>query len=446
MKPTVCIVGRPNVGKSTLFNRLVGRRLAIVQNEPGVTRDRIYGHGDWDGEEFMIIDTGGLAPNDPSSISRSIRAQAEVAIDEADVIVYVVDARAGITTDDAEVGQILRESGKALVVAANKADSPQTELAAAEFYELGLGEVIGVSAQHGRNIADLLDSVVAVLRARTAPADPNADDEGNPLKCVALVGRPNAGKSSLVNRLIGEDRMLVDAKPGTTRDPIDSIWEADGERFRLMDTAGIRRKRTGALDMEKIAVLKAIRSLERTEVACLLVDAAEGAKEQDARIANMCQEAGRALLIVASKADLAPVGSPAYNEMLAGLRDRLRFVSYAPVIAVSSLHGTGLRKLPTEIRHVYAQWDRRITTSVLNRFLEDSVDDHHPAAFRGREVKLYYMTQVSTRPPTFVFSTNAPDGVRTDYRRYLGNRLREVFGFAGAPLRLFFRQRGKSAG
>lgn len=444
MKPVVCIVGRPNVGKSTLFNRLVGKRLAIVQDDPGVTRDRLYGEGDWDGEEFVIIDTGGLTPADPSSLSRSIGAQADVAIDEADVIVLVVDARAGICAEDSEVAGLLRASGKDVILAANKADGPQQELDATEFYELGLGEVIAVSAQHGRNIADLLDAIVAVLRSRTGPAS-DVDDVDDDLKRVALVGRPNAGKSSLVNRLIGEERMLVDAKPGTTRDPVDSIWDTGKERFRLMDTAGMRRNRSVYLDMEKIAVLKAIRSVERTQVACLLVDAAEGAKEQDAKIASLCQDAGRALVIVASKTDLVPVGSPAYKEMLADLQDQLRFVRYAPVIGLSSVSSTGLAKLPRTIGRVFAQWDRRISTANVNRFLEEAVWDHHPAAHHGREVKLYYAAQVSVRPPVFLFSTNAPDGVRTAYRRYLANRLRDAFGFEGTPLRLFFRKRGKQS-
>lgn len=443
MKPVVCIVGRPNVGKSTLFNRLVGRRIAIVQDDPGVTRDRLYGEGDWDGEEFVLIDTGGLTPADTSSLSRSIGAQADVAIDEADVIVLVVDARAGICLEDSEVAKLLRGSGKDVILAANKADGPQQELDATEFYELGLGEVVAVSAQHGRNTADLLDAVVAVLRSRTAPAsaDDDADDD---FKRVALVGRPNAGKSSLVNRLIGEERMLVDAKPGTTRDPVDSIWEVGSEKFRLMDTAGMRRKRSVYLDMEKIAAIKAMRSVERTQVACLLVDAAEGAKEQDAKIASLCDKAGRALVIVASKTDLVPVGSPAWKEMLADLQDQLRFVSYAPVIGLSSVCATGLAKLPRTISRVFAQWDRRISTANVNRFLEDAVEAHHPAAHRGREVKLYYASQVSVRPPVFLFSTNAPEGVRTAYRRYLANRLRDAFGFEGTPLRLFFRKRGKN--
>ncbi len=442
MKPVVCIVGRPNVGKSTLFNRLVGRRLAIVQDDPGVTRDRLYGEGDWDGQDFVVIDTGGLTPADPSSLSSSIRGQVDVAIDEAEVIIFVVDARAGVCVEDGEVAGLLRSSGKEVILAANKADGPQQELHAAEFYELGLGEVVPVSAQHGRNVADLLDGLVDRLRGQALGGEdaPSADDD---LKRVALVGRPNAGKSSLVNRLIGEDRMLVDATPGTTRDPVDSIWDTGSERLRLMDTAGIRRKRTSYIHMEKIAVVKAIRSIERTQVACLLVDVAEGVREQDAKIASMCHDAGRALVLLLSKTDLVPVGSKAYREVLADLRDQLRFVSYAPVLGVSSKEPSGLGKLPRVISRVFSQWDRRISTSTLNRFLADAVESHHPAACRGREVKLYYVAQVSVRPPTFIFSCNTPDGVKTDYRRYLANRLRDAFGFEGTPLRLFFRKRGK---
>jgi GTP-binding protein len=441
VKPVVCIVGRPNVGKSTLFNRLVGSRLAIVQDDPGVTRDRLYGHGDWDGEEFVVVDTGGLTPTDPSAISRSIRAQAAVGIEEADALVLLVDARAGVTAEDREVADLLRQSGKAVLLAANKTDGPRLELDAMEFYELGLGEVIPISAQHGRNTADLLDALADTLRARAAPAAPEADAAPGDRMRVALVGRPNAGKSSLINRILGEDRMLVDASPGTTRDPVDSRWDAGDARFTLVDTAGIRRKANIALDMEKIAVVKAIRAVERAQIACLVVDLEAGAAEQDARVASLIQQSGRALLLLLNKVDRVPIGSARYREQVAGLRDRLRFVGWAPELPTSAVTGRGLGKLPQHLSEVFAQWDRRISTAVINQFLEDAVQQHHPAAHRGREVKLYYGTQVSTRPPSFMFSVNDPEGIRPAYRRYLANRLREAFHFQGTPLRLFFRPR-----
>jgi GTP-binding protein len=431
------------VGKSTLFNRLVGRRLAIVQNDPGVTRDRLYGQGDWDGKEFVVVDTGGLTPTAPSVLSRSIEAQARVAIDEADVILHVVDVRDGLTPEDREVATLLRQSGKPVLLAANKADGARGELEAAEFYELGFSTVYPVSAQHGRNLADLLDALVAALSDLALEEGALEEDAEDAAIRVALVGRPNAGKSSLVNRLIGEDRMLVDAQPGTTRDPVDSLWEVADQRFRLIDTAGIRRKRAAALDMEKIAVVKAVRAVERAQVACQVIDAEAGATEQDARIASLCNQGGRALVLVVNKIDRVPVKSPAWREMERALWERLRFVTYAPLVAVSATEGQGISKLPGVIVRVFSEWNRRITTSVLNRFLADAVADHHPAAFRGKEVKLYYVTQASVRPPTFVFSTSHPDGVKENYRRYLANRLRETFQFEGTPLRLFFRGRGR---
>ena len=441
MNPVVCIVGRPNVGKSTLFNRLVGGRRAIVQDDPGVTRDRLYGHGDWDGTEFVVVDTGGLTPTEGSNISKAIEAQAVVGIEEADVILLVVDTRAGLTAEDHDVAGLLRASGKPVLVTANKADGPRQELEAAEFYELGLGEVYAISAQHGRNTADLLDALVERIRegaaereARAVPADPDR-------MRVAFVGRPNAGKSSLVNAILREERMLVDDKPGTTRDPIDSLWDVGDARFTLVDTAGIRRKANIALDMEKIAVVKAIRAVERTDVACLVVDMDEGPAEQDARVASLVQKSGRALVILANKVDRVPVGSPRYKEQLTALQERLRFVTWAPVHPTSAKTGRGLGKLPEQILRVHGEWDRRVTTAVLNRFLEEAVAQHHPAAHRGREVKLYYGTQVSTRPPTFVFSVNSPEGVKESYRRYLKNQLREAFQFEGTPLRLFFKRR-----
>lgn len=442
MKPVVCIVGRPNVGKSTLFNRLVGARLAIVQDEPGVTRDRLYGEGDWDGQEFVVVDTGGLTPSSDATLARSILAQATVGIEEADVLVFVVDARAGITAEDEEVARLLRQSGKPVLLAANKADSEAAALEASEFYALGLGDVFAVSAQHGRNTAELLDGLVDALRAGGPEEEPEAEADEPSIR-VALVGRPNAGKSSLVNRLLGEDRMLVDATPGTTRDPVDSAWEAGGQRFTLVDTAGIRRKRSIALDMEKIAVLKAVRALERADVACLVLDVEAKPADQDARIAGIVEESGRALVVLANKVDQVPVGSPRWKAQRDAIAEQLRFVAYAPVLPVSAHSGAGLEKLPAVLLRAHGQWDRRLGTSLVNRFLEDAVAAHHPATHQGREVKLYYGTQVSSRPPTFLFSVNHPEALKEAYKRYLANRLREAFGFEGTPIRLVFRRRSR---
>ncbi|MDY0004283.1 MAG: ribosome biogenesis GTPase Der [Polyangia bacterium] len=440
MKPVVCIVGRPNVGKSTLFNRLVGSRLAIVQDEPGVTRDRLYGAGDWDGLEFVLVDTGGLTPSIDATLARSILAQARVGIEEADAILFVLDVREGITGEDRDVAALLRQSGKPVLLAANKADGPAAALGASEFYELGLGEVHALSAQHGRNVGELLDDLTAVLRARAAGVEPE-DDQSEEAIRVALVGRPNAGKSSLVNQLVKEERMLVDDAPGTTRDPVDSPWEAAGQRFVLVDTAGMRRKRSIALDMEKLAVLKAMRALERTDVACLVLDAGETPSDQDARIAGLAAQNGRAMLLLVNKMDLVPEGSQRWKEQRQAIAERLRFVSWAPVVPVSARSGYGLGALPKALLEAHGQWDRRLSTAVVNRFLEDVVSAHHPAAHQGREVKLYYASQVSSRPPTFVFSVNNPEALQESSRRYLANRLREAFGFEGTPIRLVFRRR-----
>ena len=438
--PVVAIVGRPNVGKSTLFNRLVGGHNAIVEDQPGVTRDRRYGDADWAGKAFRVVDTGGIdleaAKASRATIAQAIVRQAMRAVEEADVVLLVLDAKEGMTPADHEAAEVLRRSGKPLLWVGNKVDGARHEAAAAELYELGADEVYLVSATHGRGVGDLLDAVLAHLPQAPGLPEPEAD---RPIR-IALVGRPNAGKSSLINRLVGDERVIVDPTPGTTRDPVDTPFTYDGERYVLIDTAGIRRRARVELPMEKIAVAMAEKSVGRADVAVLVLDAAEGVSEQEAKIAGLCDEAGCALVIAFNKRDL--VDNEAERKLKRDLERQLQFVPWAKVVSCSAKTGKGVRGLLAAARGVYEAAGRRVTTGALNRFFEGLVERHPPSVFRGHPVKLYYITQASTRPPTFVLSVNYPEGVHFSYRRYLANQLRAEFGFEGTPVRIICRRRG----
>lgn len=441
--PLVAIVGRPNVGKSTLFNRLVGGHAAIVEDEPGVTRDRRYGETDWVGRHFRVVDTGGLdfAPARPTheGIAKAIVRQALRAVEEAEVIVFVLDAREGITPADREAAEVLRRASKPLVWVANKVDGAKHEPAAAELYELGAPEVFAVSASHGRGVGELLDAVVAALPQGAVESALDEAETQKPIR-LALVGRPNAGKSSLVNRLIGEERVIVDATPGTTRDPVDIPLRSRGRDYLLVDTAGIRRRARVELAMEKIAVAMAEKTLGRVDVAVLVIDAEAGVGEQDAKIAGLAEEAGRALVIAFNKRDLVPRER---ERELAVARDRqLQFVPWAKVVFCSARTGRGMGGLLDAVAEVHEAAGRRVSTGALNRFFEGLVERHPPPIYKGHPIKLYYITQVGVHPPTFVLSVNYPVGVHFSYRRYLMNQLREHFGFEGTPVRLICRKRG----
>jgi GTPase len=442
--PLVALVGRPNVGKSSLYNRLVGGRPALVEDIPGVTRDRRYGLADWGPTHFRVVDTGGL---DPSAVGilGAMRQQTLRALDEADLVVFVVDAREGMTGVDSDVAKVLRQSGRPVLVAANKVDSARAEAAAAEAFALGFPDVFPISASHGRGVNDLLDMVVARLpKTARVPGKPSEQAEGasespetTQLK-LAFIGKPNVGKSSLVNCLLGEERVLVHDQPGTTRDPIDTPFSFGGREYLLVDTAGMRRRRSIDTLTEHVAAKMARDQLARCDVAALVIDAREGATAEDARLANLIEESGRCALVVLNKKDL--VGRAAIDAKIESTREQLAFLRYAPVLLTSAVTRGGVTAILAEAAKAFDQASRRISTGELNKLLEQITAQQPPPSGRGgRHVKLYYATQASSRPPTFFISTNHPPEVGFPYRRFLIKRLREAYGFEGTPIRLALR-------
>jgi GTP-binding protein len=446
-RPIVAIVGRPNVGKSTLFNRLVGGHHAIVEDEPGVTRDRRYGDADWDGRLFRVVDTGGLdlaaAKPEAATLARGIVRQALRAVDEAALVLLVIDGREGLTPDDRDAAETLRKCGKPIVWVANKIDGAADEPQANELYGLGADEAFGVSAQHGRGIAELCDAIVARLpdAPRIAAVPVEGEERSGPIR-LALVGRPNAGKSSLINRFVGEERMLVDAQAGTTRDPVDTSVEIAGRSYLLIDTAGIRRRSKVSVPMEKIAVAMAEKAVRRCDVCVLVVDGAEGLAEQDAKIAGLCDEAGRALVICFNKLDL--LDRARETKLREDLKRQLQFVPWAKVVFASATTGKGVQRILDAVQAAYAAFTRRVTTGELNRWFEGIVERHPPSVFKGHPVKLYFIQQPQACPPTFLLSVNYPEGVHFSYRRYLANQLREAFDLDGTPVRIVCKSRGQA--
>lgn len=434
-KPVVAIVGRPNVGKSTLFNHLIGKRKAIVEDIPGVTRDRLYDNTDWAGREFIIIDTGGLRFEEGDIFAREIKLQVEIAIEEADVIVFVLDAREGLSTEDEQVADLLRRSGKPVVLAANKVENFDRQLDYYEFYQLGLGDPIPISAMHGLNTNDLLDQVIA----KFAPPKEYEEDD-NAIK-LAIVGRPNVGKSSLVNALLGEQRVIVSDIPGTTRDAIDTPFRYNNIDYILIDTAGIRRKSRIKEATEKYSVIRALKSIERADVVLTMLDATEGVSEQDQKIAGYVHEAGRANIIVVNKWDLVEKDGQTMNKFDKDIREDLKFLAYAPIMYISALTKKRIFQVLELVYFVAEQHNRRITTSELNRVVNEATMLNPLPGGGGKKVKIYYATQVRTAPPTFVFFSNQPKMVHFSYLRYLENVLRENFGFEGSPIRLLVRQK-----
>ncbi|HET6284477.1 MAG TPA: ribosome biogenesis GTPase Der [Polyangia bacterium] len=439
--PLCALVGRPNVGKSSLFNRLVGGRPALVEDLPGVTRDRRYGVCEWGAARFRVVDTGGLDPS-AQGILRAMRAQTLRALDEAQVIVFVVDAVEGITAVDEDVARVLRRAGKPVLVAVNKVDNAARAPATAEAFGLGFEEVFAVSASHGRGVTELLEAVIAKLGpAANAPAAEDSEGEEpaavEPLR-LAFVGKPNVGKSSLVNRLLGEDRVLVHDAPGTTRDPIDTPFSFGGREFVLVDTAGLRRRRSIDTLTEHVAAKMARDQLERCDVAALVIDAREAATSEDAKLASLIEESGRAALLILNKKDL--VGRADINAKITATREELSFMSYAPVLLTSAMTGAGVTAIPGDAARVFDQAARRIATGELNKLFEEIVARQPPPSGpAGRHVRLYYITQAKTRPPTFFISTNQPGAVGYAYRRFLSNQLRKAYGFEGTPVRIVLR-------
>jgi GTP-binding protein len=434
--PVIAIIGRPNVGKSTLFNRLVGGRRAIVDDLPGVTRDRLTGECEWLGRRFMVVDTGGLVPDAGGGLLAQVRAQACAALRACDVAVLLVDALEGLTPADAEVARLLRREGKApLVLAVNKVDTARQEPLAADFASLGIDPIIPVAAESGRGVDDLLDHIAALVPL--GPEAPAAEAGTT----VAIVGRPNVGKSSLLNRLLGEERVVVSPEPGTTRDAVDTRVVMGGRPYTLIDTAGIRARGRLTLSLERAAVARAVRAMERADVALILLDAMQGITEQDTKIAGLAQDAGCGAILVVNKWDAAPAGREDRAARIAAIRERLKYLDYAPLRTVSALTGLRVLELFAVVDRVAAERAKRVPTAELNEFLRQAVERRPPPAARGRADKLRYATQAGVRPPTFVLFTNAPD-LHFSYRRYLVNCLREAYGFEGSPIRLVVRRGG----
>ena len=438
----MAVVGRPNVGKSTLFNKLIGRRLSIVQDTPGVTRDRIFADCEWCGRTFCLTDTGGIEPRVSDGILAGMRRQAQAAIDQADVIVLVVDLTAGVTANDADVAAMLKKSGKPLVLCVNKCDSvgaPPPEFY--EFYNLGLGDPIAVSSIHGTGTGDLLDAVLALL----PPETDGAEEENDPIR-VAVIGKPNAGKSSLVNAITGEERMLVSDMAGTTRDAVDSpVHNAYGD-FIFIDTAGLRRKSRVDDAVEKYSVLRAGMAVERADVCVILIDGTEGFTEQDSKVAGLAHEQGKACIIAVNKWDAVEKDSYTMDAMRKKLTEAFSFMSYAPIIFISAKTGQRLDTLFSKIVSVAQNHAQRVSTGMLNDMLADATARVQPPTDKGKRLRIYYITQASIKPPTFVCFVNRADLFHFSYQRYLENQLREAFGLEGTPIRLVIRERGDRSG
>jgi GTP-binding protein len=435
VRPIVAIVGRPNVGKSTLFNKITGKRIAIVEDTPGVTRDRIYSDAEWLDNQFILIDTGGIEPFSEDVIISQMRAQAEVAIDTADVIIFIVDAKGGITPADLEVATMLRKTSKPIVLAVNKIDDPSKFNEVYEFYNLGIGDPIGISAAQGLAIGDLLDEVVAHFKELDLKED---DDDATK---IAIIGKPNVGKSSLVNKLVGEDRVIVSDIPGTTRDAIDTPLEVNGNKYVLIDTAGMRKKSKVKEDIERYSVLRAITAIERSDVCIIMIDAEEGVTEQDTKIAGLVHEAGKGVIIAINKWDLIEKDDKTMNEFRNKIRANLSFISYAPIIFISVKTGQRVQKLIDLVNFVHDQNSMRIQTGVLNDIISDAIIMNQPPVNKGKKLKIFYTTQVSTKPPTFVFFVNYTEALHFSYERYLENQIRSRFGLEGTPIRFIWRPR-----
>jgi GTP-binding protein len=436
--PTVVILGRPNVGKSTLFNKLTGRRRAIVGDEPGITRDRIYGRAEWRGREFRLVDTGGIIPEDKELIPANILSQARTALDEASLILLVVDARAGITPLDEELAELARVTGAPVFVAANKVDTARLEADSLEFERWGLDAVFPISAEHGSGVAEMLDAALDIIAA------PEVQEPHRREIRLAIVGRPNVGKSSLVNRLVGEDRVIVSPIPGTTRDSVDTELEYQDTHFRLIDTAGIRRKGKTELVAEKISVVMARRNLEDADVAILLIDAIEGPTANDATIGGYAHEAGASLIIAVNKWDAVEKTSDTTKQYEQRIRDMMKFAEYAPIVFISAKSGLRVTKLLEIARRAHQERNRRVSTSELNRFFERNLEQPRATTPSKYPLRVLYLTQAGTSPPTFVVftSSRSPKAkLHFSYERYLVNRLREEFGFFASPIRI--KQRRK---
>ena len=434
-KPIVAVVGRPNVGKSTLFNQIGKRRLSIVDDMAGVTRDRIYMDATWLNREFTLVDTGGIEIKSADKMLTQIRTQAKIAADEADVIVFVTDGRAGLTADDEAVAKFLRGSNKPIVLAVNKIDDVRQDNDIYEFYNLGLGDPIGISASNALNLGDLLDAVV-----KNFPSNEDETRDEDEIR-IAVIGRPNVGKSSLVNAMLGEERVIVSDVPGTTRDAIDTHFFADGTKFTLIDTAGMRRKSKIDEPVERYSVIRSLRAIDRADVGLMLIDAPVGVTDQDKKIAGYAHDSGKGCVIVVNKWDIFPnKHDRSTNRFTDDLRERLGFLQYAPVVYVSALTGQRVDRVTELVKFVAEQQSMRIQTSVLNELIRDAVAVNPPPSKKGKSAKIFFVTQADIRPPRFILFVNEPELVHFSYLRFIENRLRESFGFEGTPLKFAVRK------
>ena len=440
-RPLVAIVGRPNVGKSTFFNKISGKRISIVEDTPGVTRDRVYADVEWLGRKFTLIDTGGIDPRSEDVLLKQMRRQAEIAMDTADVICFFTDARAGLTQDDQEVAELLRKTRKPLLLVVNKVDHAGLNDDVYEFYNLGLGDPISISSVNMLGLGDLLEEIVKLL----PPADPEEEDEAEHVVQLAVVGRPNVGKSSLVNRLLGKERVMVSNIPGTTRDAIDSRFTApDGTEYNIIDTAGIRRKRVIEDEsLERYSVLRSIAAIKRCDVALMLIDAQDGVTEQDTKIAGLVHEEGKACVVVVNKWDAIEKETNTMKQYRKQVLEDLKFMDYAPVLFVSAMTGQRVHTVLDMVSQAYAQYTKRVPTGVLNDVLADAQASLQPPATNGRRLKIYYGTQQHVAPPTFILFVNDEELMHFAYQRYLENFLRKTFDFTGTPIRLVLRAKHK---
>ncbi len=435
-KPIVAIVGRPNVGKSTLFNRIAGQRISIVEDTPGVTRDRIYADAEWLNHHFTLIDTGGLEPESDDMMLKNMYSQAEIAIESADVIIFVADVRTGMVDADMQVANILRKSKKPVVLAVNKMDDlAKYGMDIYEFYQLGLGEPFGVSAGQMLGIGDLLDEVV-----KHFPEDKDGEDDEDTIK-VAIIGKPNVGKSSLINRILGEERVIVSDVAGTTRDAIDSPYEYNGQKYVFIDTAGMRRKSKIKENIEKYSIIRAVAAVERADVCIMMINAEEGITDQDTKVAGIAHEAGKAVIIAVNKWDKIEKDNKTMNKFVKDIETEFKYLSYAPTIFISAATGQRVTKLFDLINMVHENNTMRIATGVLNDVLIEAMAMNQPPAEKGRPLRIYYMTQVSVKPPTFVLFVNDTELLHFSYKRYIENQLREAFGFKGTPIHFIARNR-----
>jgi len=438
-KPLVAVVGRPNVGKSTFFNKIAGQRIAIVEDTPGVTRDRVYADVEWLGKQFTLIDTGGIDPKSDDPLLMQMRRQAGIAMDMADVILFFVDGRDGMTPDDEDVADLLRQARKPVLLVVNKVDTLKLQENTYDFYQLGMGEPISISSTNMLGLGDLLDEILKRLPHLEA-----VEEETDPPIHIAVVGKPNVGKSTLVNRILGQERVMVSDIPGTTRDAIDAPFEKDGQKYNIIDTAGIRRKRAiEDASLERYSVVRSFDAIRRCDVALILIDAQQGVTEQDTKIAGFVHEEGKAAVVVVNKWDMIEKETGTFETMRKQVLEQLKFMDYAKVLFISALEGTRAHKVLETVREAYEQASRRITTGVLNDVLADAQLAQQPPSSSGRRLKIYYGTQSGVRPPVFVLFVNDETLMHFAYERYLENQFRKAFGFEGTPIRFILRERKK---